>query len=1374
MTIDALYDIITNPGWYSGNSLQLPVGAVDKDGPVYSLLNTWVGSTLDISAMPAPPKKDGNTITLSGNMSLLNTNNVHVQTIVFSIMDGKPALFIDFPLPSSWNFATSFPVLADTGILQLGFQQSHFLLSAYEQPAAGNYPALSPGLNFYAPALQTNTGLLQVVTALLGGGQTLAISGPLSILSGSIQNLTQLQPGIALSTAPHNISPASFLTLPVSLQCNAFLQKPGNDFTVAVLLSSQVTIGSQPPIGISVDITDPGKVLVFEADTAVFARHSLQELAAFLNKAPVGDELKKYITDLNNFITLKGIRIYITTKEINKNLAKAFNAIAVDIGSTSEWNVLPGYFDLKSFDATFMVNDIITDPQITTIVTGTVGLIDHINMLLSASFPDVSFDVQLQEGSTINLTQLFSKFYPAASGFPVLICNQLDVNGTPGESNYGLSAGFTGDWKINSGVREIRLDEAVLSLNYDKNANPATTGAIVAVADFIGGDGQQIAEFSVNWDIRKSFQLQGKFPDINLTDLAEKIVNVVSLSLPSGFPQLNLENSTVTFTVLNPSNGNSPTGTVYDFSLTSTVKINNTDLGLLFEIQKNGQGWGCVAGVWTTDWKWSPAEQWPDIFGTILEDISFSKTGLIVSSLDNPSVQLQNPPSKLPPTIGKGLTFFTSIDFGGSALQVLKTFFPDASGISFYAYLADPLSNSQFIGKIGGASSTEKYSFDGLQFIISPATKSFSLQTGVTFGFTEIAGPNKGKPVKLDFIGGGTLNLEGEFDLYFVLKAMEEGQQAIQVKRLQRHTYNKLLQGNRVPQIGAPPPSSPGWKDPLGLEGITIENFWGEVGVSIEGALRFGFGGNVGIGDVNPVELEMDVVAGIEVEVPVLYVFVFKLIEEDQSKAIQLTSLIKQFTSLDLSWVPVLNGIGFKHFQLYIVLDPAGWRNPATQTMYQMGFYASGDVTFYGFEAVFDIAVYFNSGIKAWGYINKPLSLAGGLFKLSDASGTKGPYGLIDTTSIIAPTDKPYLYLNASMTLLAYSDTICAYIKNDAFYIEMTLHQFIFTEKVLCSLSYSGGSFSFLGSVGGSIGLHLHTSKVEVAGLEIIPPVDIDIELDMSITISINPGFGFEVKGSFGWGSLTLTVDFKLPEIKSWSDLKQLLIDYLEKYAGQLFRDLVNDVSRWVDALKQGLFTAAEDVAKLLRNAFNVAADVAAKFLNALGWTVQQIEDALVSFWDKTRKEAQKIISEILKFCAVDQAYGLFSRPSASTMRPDAEMLQSLVMAPGAQDMLYHYYLHQPEIADICTTDQEVRTRLRRMLNDHIGQNAQGIPVVEDIITLMQVFRKKGSPELSDGLQPLLTLLRPYRRHHYAQFMAAMEETPPVKEDYKCPPPVVE
>lgn len=1378
MTLDDLYAIITNKDWYSGGTLALPATAVDKGGPVFTLLNKWLGDTLHVLDIQQAPQKKGDTITIIGTMNLLNVKNVKAVSILFSIFDannqpatdGTPALFIDFPLPDAWTFTSSFPALESTAITQLFFKQARFLLSSYEQEAMNDYPALSEGLTFYTAALQTDNGLLKVVTDLLGGNQPVSIYGSITILEGSIQNFNKLIPGVDLLTPVQHISLARFLSLPVYLQCKSTMDRSTEQLSVTVLLCSQVSIASRAPIGLSVDITNVGKVVVFAADTACFVQHSLQDLSSFLNHAPIGEELKKYISKLSNIVTLKGIRIYLTTQYINQSLSKAFSAVAIDVGSTSEWEVLPGYFDLKSFDATFMVNNIVSNPTVTTIVDGNVLLADQLDLLLSANFPDASFDVQLQSGSTVNLTQLFQKFLPAASGFPALICDQLDISGTPGQSTYTMSAGFTGNWQINSGVREIRLDEAVLSLNYDKSQTPTTSGSIKAIASFIAANGKdKLAEFMVNWDVHKSFQLQGDFPDISLKRLAQEIVNVAELSLPSDFPTLDLKDSTVTFTVINPAEGNKEVGTLYDFSLSSTVLINRISLQSIVEIQKNDQGWGFLAGIWTENWQWSPAQQWPDVFGVILKDISFSKSGLIISSLDNPTVAWQHPPSKLPSSIKKGLTFFTSIDLEGSALSVLRKFFPDASGVSFYAYLADPLAKSQFIGKIGNSSDTEKYSFDGLEFIISPASKSFSLQTGVTFSFTEIAGPNKGKTVVLDFIGGGTLNLEGAFDLYFVLKASENQAQSLQIKHLQRHTRQKL---KRKKTAMSKPPKTVGWKDPLGLEGIVIEDFWGEIGVSIEGLLSFGFGGNVAIGETDPVELELDVVGGVEGEVPVLYVFVFKLIEEDQTKAIELTDLIKQFTKLDLSWVPVLNGIAFKQFQLYIVLDPMGWRNPATQTQYQMGFYASGDVSFYGFEAVFDIAIYFNTGIKAWGYINKPLSLADGLFKLSDASGEKGPYGLIDTTAISRFSDKPYLFLSGSITLLAFSDTLCAYIKSNAFYMEMTLHQFIFTEKVICSLSRSGSSFNFKGTVGGSIKLHLHTSKVELEGVEIIPPVNIDIDLDMSIVITINPGFTFHVNGSFAWGSLTLTVDFDLIEIKSWSDLEEVLTNYLDEYAEKLFRDLKNDVSQWISALKQGLFSVGDDVAKLLRNAFQVAAKDAAKLLNDLGWAAGKIEDALEKFWDKSEKEAEEIVSEILKFCAVVQAYGLFGQATIYTTRPDEALLQTLATAPGAQKILYHYYLNQEEIRIICSKDAEVRTRLTRMLVDHLKAEEKRATAVEEIITLLHVLKKKGSPALGAGIEPLLTLLRPYRNDHYDVFIKRLHEEPAVEEDYHCPPSV--
>lgn len=1362
MTLDALYHILSTAPVFNGTMLELPAGAMDTTGPVEKLISTWMGSKMTVSKMPAPPQKNSDSVTLSGHMDLLNVKDQPVTTIVFSIIDGNgnpvadgsPALYIDFPLPASWNFTTSFPKLSNGSFSQLTFQQSHFLLASYTKAAAAPYASLTPGLNFYSGALQTTSGLLQIVTALLGGGTSTTISGPINIISGTINNLANLQPGISITTPTTNIG-LDFLTLPVYLQCSTAIVPPATEPAEFINLCTQVTIGKAPPIQVSVEISNPGKVLVFEAQLSKAVTYGLQELANFLNKAPVGEELKKYIKDLSDFVTLKAIRLYFTTNLINQSPLNAFSAIAVDVGSVSEWDILPGYFDIKSFDATFMVNNITTSPAISTYVNGKALLVDNVNVMVSANFPQPSFDAQIYD-STINLTQLFSKFYPAASGFPVLICNELDVSGTPGSKNYSLQAGFTGDWKINAGIREIKLDESTLSLNYDGNATPSTTGTINAVADFLPAQGTDpIAEFMVNWDIRKSFQLTGKFPEINLTQLAKDIVGVVNLSLPSGFPQLDLKDTTVTFTVTNAQGGNQPTGTAYDFNVTSTVQINGTKVGLLFEIQKNDQGWGCLAGVWTQNWSWSPADQWPGTFADIFKNINFTKSGLLISSLANPAVQWENPPSTIPKTIGKGLTFFTTIAFTGDLKKTLNNFFPNADGINLYAYVADPLSNSQFIATIGAPSQTNKYSFIGLQLIISPATKSFSLQTGVSFTFTEIAGPRKGQEVELTFIGGGTLNLEGEFDLYFVLKANSDQINQANVQKMQLHTHRKLVRRMLVSM--APPVKSPGWKDPLGLEGITIKNFWGEVGVTVAGELMLGFGGDVSIGSTNPVELELALVGGIEVEVPVLNAFIFKLIEQDKSKAIFLTDLIKEFTTLDLGWIPVLNSIGFRHFQLYIVLDPAGWRNPATGTQYQMGFYASGDILFYGFEAVFDIAIYFSTGIKASGYINKPLSLANGLFKLSDASGEKGPYGLIDTTFLTSPQPgKPYLTLSGSVTLLGFTNTLYAYISSNEFTFETSTNLLnVFKTNMVCRLGNTNGSFNFYGSIGGSIDLSFHTSPLVVDDITIIPAIDLDMKLDMSVTVTINPGFTFEVQGSFAFGSLTLTVDLQL-EIKSWSDLKQALIDYFIKYPAQLFRDLVADVKKWIAALKQGLFALVYDVAKILYEVFNVVASLAVELLKFIGWGITAIIDALVAIWGMALAAAERLVGDILAFCSISNANQLVSSPTVFTARPDIELLQELYMAPRAQTMLYHYYMNQGLIDKVCSHDQVVRERLHRLMNDSTGADADDMLVVEEIITLVHTIIQSDGHGAADELEPLLAALRPYRRNNYVQFLKVM------------------
>ncbi|MEI9918528.1 MAG: hypothetical protein WDO14_06975 [Bacteroidota bacterium] len=102
-------------------------------------------------------------------------------------------------------------------------------------------------------------------------------------------------------------------------------------------------------------------------------------------------------------------------------------------------------------------------------------------------------------------------------------------------------------------------------------------------------------------------------------------------------------------------------------------------------------------------------------------------------------------------------------------------------------------------------------------------------------------------------------------------------------------------------------------------------------------------------------------------------------------------------------------------------------------------------------EAKFNIQVNASKGIIASGSINNPIKL-GGIFSLTNSTGTKGPSGSIDTSGIIsfdgtrmmrantrllrAPADtgpQPYLTLDGSVSFLGLSETIKAEVSKNSF-----------------------------------------------------------------------------------------------------------------------------------------------------------------------------------------------------------------------------------------------------------------------------------------------------------------------------------------------------
>ncbi len=1235
MNVEQLYSIITDAQYYAAGILTLPAG-VFGPGDVQTLVSTWIGPRLVIDQVESI-RTVGNTVVLDGTMTLLGVENQPVLGVTFALVDlngvetadGAPALFIDFPLPvqeperTPWTFADSFPVLKGTDLEPLTFLgTAFFLLSSVPRAATQQLPQVPSGLAFYAPQLVLTVEPIATIGSLLGQKPTLPMFGPITVLSGSVLEMATLQPGIQIQSTL-----AEFGQLNTSFFIEAVSERrleQGVTYYRALRLAAQVTIGSAPPIKLSAEIGNLGKTLVLEADVAKATSYALNILSSWLGGAALGGELNGSGFNLGDYVTLRRLRFHFATRMLASDPLKALSAVSLTIGTPvdTSWDVVKGYFTINGIAVTFMVNNPLGGSggqKITTVIEGEATFVEEIALAAWGSFPDASFG--LSATRPIRFAQIFKRLNIPAVGFPDLVCRNLYIEATPPSGPYSVAAEVTSDWRLDLGVRDLEMSQASVSLGYQEGSISGNVFAMARLMPKEGGDDLNVPIFLVNWQIPGPFMLSGTFPDINLTDLARTIAGVGGLALPSGFPDIALKNSTISLTVTPGQSGNQPEGTTYDFMLRTTVTVGGTSgLTLIGQLLKTPKETGFVAGIWTENWSWSPAQLpgWENTFGTILSGIEFKRSGLIVSSLQQTSLTFDGAPTDLPQQIKRGLTFFTEIGFGNSPLKVLENFFgPGSANIKLYALIADPLSNSMFIAKIGDSSTTQRYAFTGLQISVTPATQTFSVQAGVSFTFTDL----NGKDVILTFIGGGSISLTGMFTIYFVLKG----------DSIDEDTQSRTL---ATTTVTGPPKVSPGWKEPFGIPGLTIHNFWGEIGVGSEG-FTLGFGGQI---QIEQVMLELAIVGGVIGEVPYVDVFKFSIAVDSPANAITLTSIVRQFTSLDPSWVQLLDSVSFRNFMVAIVLSPSGWTNPATQEIYLPGFYTSGDVTLFGFTIVFDVKVYFTRGIVASGYVDKALVLADGLFKLTDASGTKGPFGSIDTLALtqLDPT-KEYIRLSGSLVLLDLSATIDATVKLGGWAFSWKATNFIFENEVTCYLK--NGAFS--ASVSGKLGLDIATtSGVVVGGMEIIPPISLSIHLAAGISIAINPGFSFRVSGSFTFGSQTLTIDVGL-SITSWNDLSNLLESVLGVNPSKLFADLVSDARKWATAIGDGVVRFVGDVAKALKDAFGVASDAAAEILRLAGYTMEQAIAALESVWNLAASEAERLANEawkVISGCATTTA----------------------------------------------------------------------------------------------------------------------------------------
>ncbi|MEU1376004.1 hypothetical protein ABZ442_20450 [Streptomyces triculaminicus] len=1225
MTIDELKALITRHT--QDTTLTLPAADLGT-GPAAALIGTWLDGTLTVTDLRREDHDDS--VTVHGTLTVtgLGLTDLPVHGIEFGLdpLDHDPTLYVPLVVPADWTFSTSFPATDGSDLAALAFPvPPALLLTSTARPARDGHPALDPGLTFHASQVDDPAQLGGLAALLRPRPGELSLTGPV-VRRPSKGPGDEVRTDIALRSTPRPDGEfsASFYLWAGSRDDDG---ANGSSVTYGLRLAADLVLGQVGGATISAALPSGGGVLALGADRLP-EKLSPDDLAAWNGTgAAVHQLVDQQGFTLGASVRLTGITATIDPSAFGKGgLAAALTQVTATVETTpgTTWPIVGDDLALTGVGATLTVTNPLQASRAAKVTgRGDFTVAGDVSLHATAEIPPGTFRLTLDESTPAELRDVLQHFLPHAdlTGVPTLTLKKFSGSATPKKGAYEVDASISSDWHIDVGAARITLTEAGLELAREggegapggvvqprSDSGSGTTGTLSAKAELgpaSGGDGDDsVVKFSAKWTVPGAFELDGTFPDLDLTELLTSLACRADVPLPDGLPQVSLLHPAVTVRLGTALTGQPAAGKGYELAVSTTATFDAAQLTFFGKAARKAEGGTLfAAALWQQDWVWSPGKvsDWAPVLG-FLDGITFAKSGLAVSSADGVTVDAgTDPPDTLPATLDKGLTFFTELGLTGP-LAPLKVLFQDASGIHLTARLTTPVQESEFTASIAEQKTRE--GFGGLVLAFAPAKREVSLQTSWNFTVPAVG---SAPATLLQFVAGGALK-GTEFHLFLALKPAHSGadepagrpaphQLAYALRapgqtlltadpvagadgRLVHDATPRGASGStyslvrstalRLAGLTAPPSADdlPAWKNAFGVEGFDVQYFYMQIGYGAETGLTLGGGGSVVIGDA---ALKLDIEGGFNPE-PYVTVFRFDLEAVHQDTGISIWDVVAVLTAPP-DWLAFLKQIVLHKLAMCVVIAPGGWTNPVTHEEWKQGFYAKGDIDFFGNNWRFEVNVS-DDGLYAYSNIAQPLKLAD-VLTFSDASGTKGPQYLLDTRNIrTGHLPAKIFYLSGKLALLGLSASIEAQLGNDGFAFTIAADLLdILHGDMSCTLNSTG----LKASAHVKLGFDVTIPRGVVLGGIPVPAGNL-------VGIHAEGGFDLSIDGSGVSLHLTAScdaylldvhlVDFHLDQqftIGKWDDI----VSWLENNPEKLFESLGEGI--W-DALKNCATTTAAEL----------------------------------------------------------------------------------------------------------------------------------------------------------------------------------------------------
>ncbi|MFT7086182.1 MAG: hypothetical protein ACJAV5_001905 [Vicingaceae bacterium] len=439
---------------------------------------------------------------------------------------------------------------------------------------------------------------------------------------------------------------------------------------------------------------------------------------------------------------------------------------------------------------------------------------------------------------------------------------------------------------------------------------------------------------------------------------------------------------------------------------------------------------------------------------------------------------------------------------------------------------------------------------------------------------------------------------------------------------------------------------SDGWKKPMGIQGVTIDEFDFQIGVDFEPpAINIGLEGQSHIADQPVKSDDFTFVLEIIEEVPDPLMFSFYLQEIDVKTAMKvfvpkvdaasLPKFIKETTLTDVSF----------YWAQQAVVIPDG-------TIAQPGLGFSGNLKVLDFEAHAALAIDQGSGISGE-FEMSPINFLNILAITGNGKGVylnkkdgkiihskaildKDQTG-IESVPVVPPggptikfqtTHSPFLKMSLKVSFLdLLNEEIEAFVSDESISF---LLKYEIGELVHADLNFALNKAGF--SLHSKFGMHLKTDigPIKLLGVD-FGSIHIDTGFDLVLDISTSiDHFELKLNGEFDFEGARLhfpeiTISFAL---KSLTELPGIIIEHLIENAGEIFAALLEDAGKLLEDGIKEVGKIAEEGAKEVAQIAVAGEQEAEKIVAEASQAIEQGVEEVAKEATKVEQEAEQILTD--------------------------------------------------------------------------------------------------------------------------------------------------